>query len=51
MPADKSEKIDSSDMMDTHRLRGLEGGGGERAYAIFVLQQIGCFVAIYGLFL
>ena len=29
MPADKSEKIDSSDMMDTHRLRGLEGGGVE----------------------
>ena len=35
MPADKSEKIDSSDMMDTHRLRGLEGGGG-RGLTLFL---------------
>ena len=35
MPADKSEKIDSSDMMDTHRLRGLEGGGGVEGLRYF----------------
>ena len=45
MPADKSEKIDSSDMMDTHRLRGLEGGGVEGLrYFCTATNWMFCFV-------